>query len=161
MYKRFLVPVDGSRTSNKALVAALQMARDCGGDLRLLHVEDELASTGMSEHGVDQMRHLLEVGHAAALKVVDDALAIARAAGVRADHLVVATAGQRLGEVVAREATHWKADLIVLGSHGRRGIGRVLLGSGAEQIARLAPVPVLVIRSDPQENAAGGSAAAQ
>ena len=49
--------------------------------------------------------------------------------------------------MIANAAREWTADLIVLGTHGRRGIGRVLLGSGAEQIIRLPPVPVLVIRS--------------
>jgi len=50
-------------------------------------------------------------------------------------------------EFGARPAKLWDADLIALGSHGRRGIGRAFLGSGAEQIIRMAPVPVLVIRS--------------
>jgi nucleotide-binding universal stress UspA family protein len=48
--------------------------------------------------------------------------------------------------VVSDAAKRWNADLIVVGTHGRRGVGRVLMGSGAEQIIRLAPVPVLVIR---------------
>ena len=47
---------------------------------------------------------------------------------------------------MANAAKRWNADLIVVGTHGRRGLGRVLLGSGAEQIVRLAPVPVLVVR---------------
>jgi len=42
----------------------------------------------------------------------------------------------------------WGADLIVVGTHGRRGIGRVLLGSGAEQVIRMSPIPVLIIRSN-------------
>jgi nucleotide-binding universal stress UspA family protein len=58
----------------------------------------------------------------------------------------VEAAGQRLAEVVNKEVQSYHADLIVLGTHGRRGIGRVLLGSGAEQIIRAALVPVLVIR---------------
>jgi nucleotide-binding universal stress UspA family protein len=53
-----------------------------------------------------------------------------------------------LGESVADEAADWGADLVVLGTHGRRGLGRVLLGSGAEQVIRLCPVPVLVVRGD-------------
>ena len=49
-------------------------------------------------------------------------------------------------KVVAEAANEWKADLVVVGTHGRRGLGRMLLGSGAEQILRLSPLPVLVIR---------------
>ena len=71
---------------------------------------------------------------------------VAKSAGVDADHRLVEAAGQRLAEVVNKEVQSYHADLIVLGTHGRRGIGRVLLGSGAEQIIRAAQVPVLVIR---------------
>ena len=66
--------------------------------------------------------------------------------GIACDTQVLDASGQRLGERIAQEAGHWRADLLVVGSHGRRGIGEALLGSGAEQIARLAPVPVLVVR---------------
>ena len=55
--------------------------------------------------------------------------------------------GEHLADVVSEAAKLWNADLIVVGTHGRRGIGRVLMGSGAEQIIRMAPVPVLVIRA--------------
>ena len=55
--------------------------------------------------------------------------------------------GARLGETVADAARNWKADLIIVGTHGRRGLGRVLLGIGAEQIIRQAPVHVLVVRA--------------
>ena len=54
---------------------------------------------------------------------------------------------RRLGESIAHCAQEWQADLIVVGTHGRRGMGRLLLGSGAEQIIRLATAPVLVIRA--------------
>lgn len=147
MYRRFLVPVDGSHTSNKALVTALQMARDCGGDLRLVHVERELLTGVIGDADPNLVQELMDVGHQAAGKVLDDAMAIALSAGVQADQKLVSPFGERLGDIVAREAVEFKADLIVLGSHGRRGIGRLLLGSGAEQIIRCAPVSVLVIRS--------------
>lgn len=71
----------------------------------------------------------------------------ARAAGVAADNLLFEKYGESLGETVASEAMRWNADLIVVGTHGRRGVGRLLLGSGAEQVIRLAPTPVLVVRS--------------
>ena len=147
MYKRYLVPVDGSDTSNKALVTALQMARDSGGVLRLVHLENDLVTLGIG--GVDPgvVESLLEHAHSAAQKVIADATAIAESAGVTVDSRLVTVTGERLGDVMAREAAEWNADLIVVGSHGRRGIGRVLLGSGAEQIVRRSTVPVLVIRS--------------
>jgi nucleotide-binding universal stress UspA family protein len=147
MYKRIIVPVDGSPTANKALVAALQLARDSGGRVRLIHVVEELAFVDGYDMYGGQTGELLQVMREAGDKVLDAALEIARSAGVDADKQLFDRFGERLGEVVANAAREWNADLIVLGTHGRRGIGRVLLGSGAEQIIRLAPTPVLVIRS--------------
>ena len=143
MYKRILVPVDGSETSNKAIVAALQLAREAGGRVRLVHVLDELAYLTGYEYSAD----LLGVARDYAKKVLDDALAMAKAAGVPADTKLVEGVGTRLGETVADEASSWEADLVVVGTHGRRGVSRVLLGSGAEQVLRLAPVPVLAVRA--------------
>jgi nucleotide-binding universal stress UspA family protein len=147
MYKRVIVPVDGSPTATKALVAALQLARDSGGRVRLIHVVEELAFVDGYDMYGGQTGELLQVMREAGDKVLDAALEIARSAGVEADKQLFDRFGERLGEVVASAARDWNADLIVLGTHGRRGIGRVLLGSGAEQIIRLAPTPVLVIRS--------------
>jgi len=148
MYKRILVPVDGSQTSTRALVAALQMARDAGGSIRLIHVIEELAQViAYDPYGAysgDLSKVMRENGQQTLTKALD----IARSAGVSADQRLVEAAGQRLAEAVHKEAAAYGADLIVLGTHGRRGIGRVLLGSGAEQIIRSAQVPVLVIRAD-------------
>jgi nucleotide-binding universal stress UspA family protein len=147
MYKRILVPVDGSETSNKALVAALQMARESGGRVRLIHTLDELAYLS----GFEVSGDLIQLARDYASKVLQDALDMAKSAGVPAETKMVEGVGTRLGEVVADEARAWEADLVVVGTHGRRGVSRVLLGSGAEQVLRLAPVPVLAVRSsDPQ-----------
>lgn len=146
MFKRILVPVDGSETSTKALVAALQLAREVGGRVRVVHCLDELAYVSLYDYSPDLMRSAREQ----AGKVLQDALEIAKASGVPADSKLVEVPGQRLGEVVADEAGTWEADLIAVGTHGRRGVGRVLLGSGAEQVIRMAPVPVLTVRGEEQ-----------
>lgn len=143
MYKRILVPVDGSATSLKALDAALQMAREGAGRVRIVHVLDELAYLS----GYGPVGDLLAVARDYGNKVLADALARAKASEVPAEALLLEVPGGRLGELVAREATSWGADLVVVGTHGRHGLGRVLLGSGAEQVLRLAPVPVLAVRS--------------
>lgn len=153
MYQRIIVPVDGSETSNKALVAALQLARDAGGRVRLIHVlEDMTYLSGYEPYG-DYSAELLQVMREAGTKVLDDALAIAQSSGVEADSVLFEPPGGRLAEVVAEAARQWKADLVVVGTHGRRGVGRLLLGSGAEQILRLAPVPVLVVRLGEDDSA--------
>jgi nucleotide-binding universal stress UspA family protein len=152
VYKRILIPVDGSQTSTKALTAALQLARDSGGRVRLIHVVDELAY--FSGYSAELIRIAQENG----AKILEDAMAIAKSAGVEADNILFEKFGERLGETVADEAKRWNADLVVVGTHGRRGVGRMFLGSGSEQIIRLAPTPVLVVRS--QESVSGSKPAA-
>ncbi len=151
MYKRILVPVDGSGTSNKALSAALQLARDASSQVRLIHVVDELAYLRGYEAYAAYSTELIKVAQKEGNKILDDAMAIAEAAGVDADQVLFEKFGEHLGETVSDAAKRWGADLIVVGTHGRRGIGRMFLGSGAEQIIRLAPVHVLVARSQDNE----------
>lgn len=146
MYQRILVPVDGSDTAKQAWSTALSMAKSSGGRVRAVHVVEEMAYlSGYDQFGGysgDLIRVMKETG----AKVLEEAMAAARAAGVEADNMLFDKFGERLGDTVADAAKLWNADLIVVGTHGRRGLGRVLLGSGAEQIIRQAPVPVLVVR---------------
>ena len=144
MYQRILIPIDGSPTSNKALDAAVRLAREAGGSLRVVHVLDDLASITGYEYRGD----LVALARDEGAKILASALSFAKAAGVEADSSLVESAGKRLGDTVAQEAREWKADLVVVGTHGRKGVSRVLLGSGAEQVIRAAAVPVLVIRAD-------------
>ena len=152
MFKRIVIPVDGSETANKALTVALQMARDSGGSVRIVHVIEgtNYSSSAMQTEGfaggaMDSIR-------IAAQKILDEALALAQPFGVAVDTKLFDTFDGRLADAVGNAATDWQADLIVVGTHGRRGIGRMLMGSGAEQIMRQAPIPVLVIRA---QDAAG------
>jgi nucleotide-binding universal stress UspA family protein len=147
MYKRILVPVDGSTTSNRALAAALQLARETSAQMRLLYVVEEMAYLSGYDRFAAYSGDIAAIVRESGQKVLDDSMAIAVAAGVRTDHVLVDTFTQRLGDVVADAAKAWNADLVVVGTHGRRGVGRVLMGSGAEEIIRLAPVPVLVVRA--------------
>lgn len=143
-YRRILVPVDGSRTSNKALVAAVEMARDSGGTVRLLHVIDELALAV----GLEYPGNLIQVAREQGERVLSDAMVIVKAAGVDGQSHLLDMPGKRLGEAVAEESLTWRADLVVVGTHGRRGFSRVLLGSGAESVIRHASIPVLVIHGE-------------
>jgi nucleotide-binding universal stress UspA family protein len=146
MYQRILIPVDGSPTSTKALTAGLQLARENNARVRLVHVVDELAYlTGFDQYG-GYSAELVKAMRENGTRLLSDAMGVARSAGVEADNMLFDDFGVRVGEAVADAAKRWNADLVVVGTHGRRGIGRVLLGSGAEQIIRLAPVHVLVVR---------------
>ncbi|HKB54462.1 MAG TPA: universal stress protein [Ramlibacter sp.] len=155
MYRRIIVPIDGSATSDHALATALGLAKEGHGRVRLIHVVEELAYlTGYDQFG-GYAGDLLKVMRETGANILAKGLAAAQEAGIEAEEMLYDNLGERLPEVVAEEAKRWEADLIVVGTHGRRGVGRILLGSGAEQIVRMAPVPVLVIRSPGKlENAA-------
>jgi nucleotide-binding universal stress UspA family protein len=153
MYKRILVPIDGSNASNRALAMAIGLAQAFGGRLRLVHVlEEAVWLTGYDPQG-GSTGDLLRVMREAGAKVLEDGMSVARAAGVEADNMLFDQFGERLGETTANAAKLWNADLVVVGTHGRRGVGRLLLGSGAEQVIRFAPVPVLVVREQANDSA--------
>jgi len=147
MYRRILVALDGSETSMRALTASLNLARQGGGRVRMVHVVEELAYLGGFDPYGASSGDLIKVIRENGEKVLANGLAAAESAGVEADTVLYDNFGERLPEAVADAAKQWNADLIVVGTHGRRGMGRVLMGSGAEQIIRLSPVPVLVIRA--------------
>jgi nucleotide-binding universal stress UspA family protein len=147
MYSRILVPVDGSPTSNAGLDEAIKLAKQFGSQLRLLHVVDQMplavSAEGFGVMSVDVLELLKEAGE----RVLADAKAHVDAAGVPVDTLLVDSPNGRLSDHVTAVAKEWPAELIVIGTHGRRGIGRVLMGSDAEQVVRHAPVPVLLYRA--------------
>ena len=156
MYKRILVPVDGSATSNLALGAALRLAQAFNSQLRLIHVLDVSAYLAGYDPYAGSAGDLPRAMREAGEKILQDGMAVARAAGVEVDNMLFDTLG-RLGETVANAAKLWNADLLVVGTHGRRGLSRLLLGSGAEQIIRLSPVHALVVRGDEDEVGSTGS----
>lgn len=151
MFERILVCVDGSHTSNRALVIATQMARDSGGRarLRLLHILDAplaVSHGGTFTQDLSDLQETFELVRDGGNALLENALQIVHAAGLEADNELVERYVGGLGSLVASAALRWTADLIVVGTHGRHGVGRVLLGSGSEEIVRKAPVPVLVVR---------------
>ena len=143
-FQKILVPVDGSSTSNKALDYALQLAKEDHSQVRALHAIDELGYLSSYEYSGE----LMDTARKNGTEVLQNAVIAAQALNVPTDTKLVDQPGQRLGQTVADEAANWGADLIVVGTHGRRGVGRVLLGSGAEQIVRMATVPVLTVRGE-------------
>ncbi|MEJ8826979.1 universal stress protein [Variovorax humicola] len=148
MYQRLLVPFDGSAASSAGLAEAVRLAALTHGRLRLMHCIDELsfaftvdAFAGVAGGFLDDLRK-----KAAAL--LHGAKDRAAAAGVEAEGVVYDNLYDSVAEMVMRETASWQADLIVIGTHGRRGVRRAMLGSSAEQILRLSPVPVLLVRAE-------------
>jgi nucleotide-binding universal stress UspA family protein len=145
MYTHILVAVDGSQTSILALQHACGLARDQKATLRLIYVVDEV---NINLDTPQALAAFLEAARHAGHKILEQALAEAHKSGVEADTrlLEVDTFQHRIADQVLKEARAWPADLIVLGTHGRRGLTHLLLGSVAESIVRLSPLPVLLIR---------------
>ena len=146
MYDRILVPVDGSPTSNKGIAEAIALAKLTGGRVKLLHVfESPFLAIG-TEAALMRGEDIYNVARDAGQRVLSEAAERVKAAGVEVEQSLLDSEGRRLCDLVTEAAGTWSASLIVLGSHGRRGLQRMLLGSDAEQILRTAPVPVLMVR---------------
>ncbi len=147
MYERILVPFDGSATSSEALAEAVRIARFCSSRLRLIHVVDPLLYiTGLEVGGV-YMNEIVPGLLAAAEELLSKARESIEAQGVSVETEVLQSAGERVARIITEQATEWNADLIVIGTHGRRGVDRVIMGSDAELVARTATVPVLLVRA--------------
>lgn len=147
MFTRILVPIDGSATSQLALAEATELARLTGGTIVLLHIVDAMDHINGFErpsvHINDVRPRFLKVGQ----ELLDAARAGLDALKVAVETVLVESEGDRVSEIVAKHATSLSADVIVLGTHGRRGVDRFLIGSDAEQVARIAPVPVMLVRA--------------
>ena len=147
MYQRILVPIDGSPTSNRGLDEAVQLARLTGASLRLIHVVDEMTfATGFETYAAyagDVIPMMRQAGE----EILALGKARVAAAGLdKVETQLLESFAVRVWELVVEQAQDWKADLIVIGTHGRRGVSRLVLGSDAEQVLRIAPVPVLLVR---------------
>lgn len=147
MYKRVLVPVDDSATSRRGLEEAMALAADQKAELRLLHVIDLHAVMYASADGTVLTESTMKAVRDAGRALLDTAQAKAATAGVPVTSALVETAGGTVGETIVGQASDFKADLIVMGTHGRRGVRRLLLGSDAASVASLAKVPVLLVRA--------------
>ena len=145
MFKQILVAVDGSHTSGLALQEAIKLGKEFQSALRVVHVVDEV-SLNWPESG--DFLAVTETFRKAGQMILDKAKDEMQKAGLtpEAKLLEIETLGHRVAEVIAAEAEKWPADLIVIGSHGRRGVSRLLLGSVAEGVSRLSHTPVLIIR---------------
>lgn len=145
MYRRILAPIDGSATSPHAFDAAMRFARDSGADLLALYVVDA-PLIGADAPGYDPSvvrNALFEQG----TQVTNEALEKMKAAGIAGTQRVVETnpLGDDIAHTILRIAKEWPADLVVMGTHGRRGFQRLMLGSVAERFLRISCCPVLLV----------------
>ena len=155
MYKRILVPVDGSHTSTLGLSEAIKLSKAEGAKLRLIHVVDDLIMSGGFDGAADYAGNLIETLHEGGKNILKIAESLVQMHGLDSESVMLEHLGGQAASLIVEDAKKWKADLIVLGTHGRRGIKRLVMGSDAEEIVRTSPVPILLVRSkSPDELAA-------
>lgn len=145
MFQHILVPVDGSTASLNALDEAIRLASESHASLCLLHVlEASLYGTGYEAYALyspNLVTHLLAGGES----ILKEAKHRAERAGCSVQTRLIDGIALSLTSVVLAEVARQPVDLVVIGTHGRQGVGRLVFGSEAEQIARVSPVPVLLV----------------
>jgi nucleotide-binding universal stress UspA family protein len=146
MYKQILCPVDGSLTSDCGMTEAIDLAKDQNAKLRFLHVIDTYFPI-LDVNGDLNVVYITDILRNNGKKVLKKAEESAYKAGVMADSKMVEVIGGRISKYVLSQAEEWPADLIVMGTHGLRGIERLVMGSDAETVVRTSPVPVLLVRN--------------
>jgi nucleotide-binding universal stress UspA family protein len=145
MIRKILAPVDGSPTSMRGLAEAIGLVKQVNGTLRILHSVDELL-IGDVPLGTDYYNRWVEGVRARGQQILREAQAFCRERDVNAEAILAETVGKRAADIIIDQAKQWPADLIVMGTHGRRGINRLLMGSDAELVLRSSPVPVMLVR---------------
>lgn len=148
MYKKIFVAIDDSPTSQKALQEAIQLAKSSQAALCIAHAADESL---LAQHGMGIGTYIDVDRTKAAIRdtsnaLLDDAVKAAAAAGLSAERSLLEATDKRVAELIADGAASWGADLIVVGTHGRRGFARLLVGSVAENLTRLATSSLLMVR---------------
>ncbi len=146
MFDRILVPIDGSSTSGKALVQAIALAGMTHGRIRLVHVIGDVLTALGGDAAMVCSDEIYASVTAAGKRLLAEGAASVETARISVDTVLCEPSAARLSDEIEEAAKSWGANLIVIGSHGRRGVHRLLLGSDAEQIMRVASVPVLLVR---------------
>ena len=145
MYKHILCPIDGSATSNRGMTEAIRLAKDQNAKLGFLHVVDTFIPM-LDTSGAINLADILDSMRLWGGKVLKNAKAAANEQGIEADTAMVETVGGRVSTLIAGQAKKWPVDIIVMGTHGHRGVSHLFLGSDAEAVVRTSPVPVLLVK---------------
>ncbi len=151
MFKRILVPVDGSATSMNGLGKAMRLAKANRARLRILHVVDGIAFSRRHSMFTATAAKFRESGR----KLLREVMANLRDQKLPAESRLVENLTGRAADTIVKEAGKWKADVIVMGTHGRRGFNRLMLGSDAELVARSATIPVLLVQPSGKKQGRG------
>jgi nucleotide-binding universal stress UspA family protein len=143
LYKKILVAVDGSSCSNKAVKQAVELCNVFGAELHTIFVISEIVVDNFKSLGNKEAKEVMEKLKGEGRKYFRDTKDLAKNSGVKM--VEVFKAGFPADEIVTY-AKKAKINLIVMGTHGKRGATRPLIGSVATRVIHLAPCPVMVVR---------------
>jgi nucleotide-binding universal stress UspA family protein len=149
MYKHILLPTDGSRISGKAVKQCIQLAKSLGAKITAINVvlpyQQLIMDDGlMAPTSVDFQKRFYEDSLKRSNLLVDKIKAEAKTAGVECEG--IATTSSVPYEAIVKQARKSRCDLIVMASHGRKGLSSILLGSETSKVLTHSTVPVLVVR---------------
>lgn len=144
MFKHILLATDGSDIAQKAGDAAIALAQVHGAQLTATFVIDPYPYTALGEDCSQAYQSYMNAAQAASTTATEKLFTQAKTAGVPLDKRVVE--GDDIATAIIAAAREVQADVIVIGSHGRSGIGRLLLGNVANKVLYMSKTPVLVIR---------------
>ena len=146
MYSRILVPVDGSAPAESGLREAIRLATATHSTLVVLHVVNEFPIL-MDPIAVADYNGLLEALRRAGEEIVAKAVKTVAAAGLPCESAIVDALSGSASNAIVEQVAARHCDLVVMGTHGRRGMKRLALGSDAEVVVRHSPVPVLLVKA--------------
>jgi nucleotide-binding universal stress UspA family protein len=149
MYKRILAPIDGSDAAQRGLQEAIAIAFDQRASLTLLYVIDA-SMTSVDPSTFLAYDELLGALRTTGASVLAKGTQLAKERGVSVSSKVIETPDRRVAPAIVDEAGKSDCDLIVMGTHGRRGLSHLVLGSDAEVVIKTSPVPVLLVRPTPE-----------
>lgn len=145
MYHKIMVPVDESAAAKRALQEAIMLAKLCHSVIRVVNVVD-LAQFSWGGVGAMPSEEVRKVVNAAGEKGVREAQALLEQSSLQYEIAVIESAGDKIADLLIREATEHHVDLVVMGTHGFSGFMHVLMGSVAEGVLRQSDIPVMLLR---------------
>lgn len=145
MFRRILVPMDGSQAAECGLREAIRLATALKSELVLVNVAGDFPLASSDAVSIDAS--VLAAHQRAGLDILAKGADAARQAGLHAQELVVEAHGRTAWDAIVSQAAASRCDLIAMGTHGRQGIRRLALGSDAEEVLARATVAVLLVKA--------------
>jgi nucleotide-binding universal stress UspA family protein len=144
VFKKILIPTDGSNLATEAAMRAVHLAKTCGASVMILYVQGLYPFVSVVEVVPVGFDDYMAAGRAEGTRAIERIAAAAKEQGVSSEHLIVES-GQ-IADAIVEAAGSAGADLIAMGSHGRSGMAKLMLGSVASKVLALSSTPVLIFR---------------